>query len=189
MFSAWAPTSFRGRMALLFGFLSLLVGLPTYLYGSAVHREQLLHDRHAALNAQASSAATVIAENMIERRREIELLAQTPLYRHAPLDSPEFQASLERLQRSYPYYSWIGIAAPDGVVLAATSGAIIVRLGGERLRPADAPADAEPPSAQPSTPGMEPHIAHLASVVGLVWRSVVLWMLFLALATLAGWRV
>lgn len=132
MFSAWAPTSFRGRMALLFGFLSLLVGLPTYLYGSAVHREQLLHDRHAALNAQASSAATVIAENMIERRREIELLAQTPLYRHAPLDSPEFQASLERLQRSYPYYSWIGIAAPDGQVLAATSGHLVGQSAAQR---------------------------------------------------------
>jgi adenosylcobinamide-phosphate synthase len=30
------------------------------------------------------------------------------------------------------------------------------------------------------------HSAHLQSVVGLVWRSVVLWMLLLALLTLAN---
>lgn len=125
MFSSLVPTSFRERMAVLFGFLAMLVGLPTYLYVSAVHRGQLLHDRHTALNALATSAATVLAENMVERRREIELLAKTPLYRNAPLDSPEFQASLERLQTSYPYYSWIGLADPDGQVRAATSGHLV----------------------------------------------------------------
>jgi adenosylcobinamide-phosphate synthase len=34
-------------------------------------------------------------------------------------------------------------------------------------------------------PGREPEAAHLRSIVGLVWRSVVLWMLLLALLTLA----
>ena len=36
-----------------------------------------------------------------------------------------------------------------------------------------------------STPGREPEVGHLRSVVGLVWRSVVVWMLLLALLTLA----
>ncbi|GAB3355874.1 diguanylate cyclase [Giesbergeria sinuosa] len=108
-------------MAALFGLLSLLVGLPTYLYVSEVYREQLLHDRREYLNALANSAATVIAENLVERRREIELLAQTTLYRRAPLDSPEFRPSLERLKKSYPHYSWIGLTDTDGQVRAATS--------------------------------------------------------------------
>ncbi len=82
----------------------------------------------------------------------------------------------------------------DGVVLAATSGAINVRLGGQALKAAFAPnasqtfqtgnspenlADTE------STPGREPELAHLRSVVGLVWRSVVLWMALLMLLSLA----
>ena len=62
----------------------------------------------------------------------------------------------------------------DGVVLAATSGAINVRLHGQ-----DDPAE-DAVSTRP-----EPQLAHLASAVGLVWRSVVLWMLLLALLTLA----
>ncbi len=41
-------------------------------------------------------------------------------------------------------------------------------------------------SAAGSTPGADPQIGHLDSVVGLVWRSVVLWMLLLALLTLAN---
>lgn len=86
----------------------------------------------------------------------------------------------------------------DGVVLAATSGAVNVRLGGEALRSAFAPntsqtfsaaavgAPAEAAeAASESTPGREAEPAHLRSIVGLVWRTVVLWMVLLALLTLA----
>lgn len=78
-----------------------------------------------------------------------------------------------------------------GVLLAATSGAINVRLGGEALKPtAGEPAapglgDDADMADSGSTPGREPELAHLRSVVGLVWRSVVVWMLLLALLTLA----
>jgi adenosylcobinamide-phosphate synthase len=58
----------------------------------------------------------------------------------------------------------------DGLLLAATAGAINARLTG------DASLDAR-----------EPQLAHLASLVGLVWRSVLLWLLLLVLLTLAYW--
>ena len=86
----------------------------------------------------------------------------------------------------------------DGVILAATSGAVNVRLGGEALKTAVyAPGQTGGFNAsglQPdatldssvSTPGREAEVGHLRSVVGLVWRSVVLWMVLLALLTLAG---
>ncbi|MDB5955328.1 CobD/CbiB family protein [Ramlibacter sp.] len=84
----------------------------------------------------------------------------------------------------------------DGVILAATSGAVNVRLGGEALRPVFSPgssqtfqaaglAASEPPTDTTSTPGREAEVGHLRSIVGLVWRSVVLWMVLLALLTLA----
>jgi adenosylcobinamide-phosphate synthase len=63
-----------------------------------------------------------------------------------------------------------------------------VRLGGSRLKAARAnplDADQDEPQATVSTPGREPELAHLRSIVGLVWRSVVLWMVLLALLTLA----
>ena len=79
----------------------------------------------------------------------------------------------------------------DGVVLAATAGAINVRLGGEALKartdlhaPQGLEIDADLGDSD-ATPGREPEVGHLRSVVGLVWRSVVVWMLLLALLTLA----
>ncbi len=77
----------------------------------------------------------------------------------------------------------------DGVILAATAGAINVRLGGEALRRRDAADGEEGDDAQWAgsdvTPGREPEMSHLRSVVGLVWRSVVVWLLLLALLTFA----
>lgn len=76
----------------------------------------------------------------------------------------------------------------DGVILAATAGAINIRLGGGSLKPREdldtAPID-DIDSDGTSTPGQEPQVAHLRSVVGLVWRLVVVWLLLLALLTLA----
>ena len=89
--------------------------------------------------------------------------------------------------------------ANDGVILAATSGAVNVRLGGGVLTPVVVASGETMPRAlgddlpgvsgaridSGSTPGREPDLAHLRSVVGLVWRSVVMWMVLLALLTLA----
>lgn len=78
----------------------------------------------------------------------------------------------------------------DGVVLAATSGALNVRLGGEALKTMEAVSYSQATPLElgvdtESTPGRDPELAHLRSVVGLVWRAVVLWMGMLALLTLA----
>jgi adenosylcobinamide-phosphate synthase len=60
----------------------------------------------------------------------------------------------------------------DAIVLAATSGAVNIRLQGRD-------GQGKP------FPGQVPELAHLAVVVGLVWRTVVMWMLLIALLTLA----
>jgi adenosylcobinamide-phosphate synthase len=57
----------------------------------------------------------------------------------------------------------------DGVVLAATAGAVNVKLGTKE---------------RPGT-SQTPQPVHLRAVVGLVWRTVVMWMVFLALLSLA----
>jgi adenosylcobinamide-phosphate synthase len=57
----------------------------------------------------------------------------------------------------------------DGVVLAATAGAINIQLE----------------TISGSSNALPPQMAHLRSVVGLVWRTVVVWMVFLALVSLA----
>ena len=86
----------------------------------------------------------------------------------------------------------VGRAAWRGSALAATAGAIGVRLGGASLRPLQALDDgqAQPVSA-PSVagseglPGEPARTSHFTQVVGLVWRTVALWLLALVLLTLA----
>ncbi len=69
----------------------------------------------------------------------------------------------------------------DGIILAATSGAVNIKLGAAANAPPGAFADS-PTSA---SIGQVPELAHLAVIVGLVWRTVVMWMVLLALLTLA----
>ena len=88
------------------------------------------------------------------------------------------------------------VARPnEGTIWSAAAGALGVRLGGQVAPTVDGPdvsrtlsrgEDAEVIEAEGSTAGAEPQMAHLRSVVGLIWRSVVLWMLLLALLSLAN---
>ena len=83
----------------------------------------------------------------------------------------------------------------EGVLLAAAAGALGVQLGGqviaesppEAARAFGSSSDVESASATLGyTAGATPQAGHLQSVVGLVWRSVVLWLLLTALLTLAN---
>jgi len=82
----------------------------------------------------------------------------------------------------------------EGVILASAAGALGLQLGGaapagvtpDRSRTFDSGADPSLTGADGSTPGLPVKMGDLLSVVRLVWRSVVLWMLLLALLTLAN---
>ena len=69
----------------------------------------------------------------------------------------------------------------DGLLLAATAGAVNISL--------QVPgADQKPVAGSQTSRPMQrpaPELAHLAIVVGLVWRAVVMWIVLLALLTLA----
>jgi adenosylcobinamide-phosphate synthase len=67
----------------------------------------------------------------------------------------------------------------DGLVLAATAGAVNLRL------PSEPSTSDQMLSAATDVRGQPPELAHLPIVVGLVWRTVVMWLVLLALLTLA----
>ncbi len=84
--------------------------------------------------------------------------------------------------------------ANEGVILAAAAGAVGIQLGGhaapgitpDRSKTFSTGLAADTVDSTGSTPGVPAVLGHLRNVVALVWRSVVLWMLLLALMTLAN---
>lgn len=85
-----------------------------------------------------------------------------------------------------------------GIILAAGSGALGLRLGTAKESAADlqlgdtvvmeSTAAVEAPGlVSDGLPGEEPNIRALQSTVGLVWRALLLWMLLLLLLSIAVW--
>ena len=82
----------------------------------------------------------------------------------------------------------------EGVLLAAAAGAIGVQLGGQaapgitpdRSKTFDSGSGAQAVGASGCTAGAPAQTGHLNTVVGLVWRSVVLWLMLAALLSLAN---
>ena len=82
----------------------------------------------------------------------------------------------------------------EGIILASAAGALGVQLGGraapgvrpDRSRSFASGAEFGDASTDAATPGVPTQVGHLQSVVALVWRSVVLWMLLVALLSLAN---
>lgn len=119
------PRTFRNRMALLCGALVVAVGLPGYLYITHVYAGGLLADRQQALTGLAGASASVLSQNLVERQRDIDLLAQSDTFRLATPHATAIPDAIHRLRTAYPAYSWIGLTNEKGVVKAATNGHLV----------------------------------------------------------------
>lgn len=91
--------------------------------------------------------------------------------------------NFEEAVDSWRRYAQRDRSSNDGIVLAATSGAVNIHLrdlDGLQQPPFQTQQQVDTQSDRPA-----PDLPHLAVVVGLVWRTVVLWVVLLALLTLA----
>ncbi|MEQ6289011.1 diguanylate cyclase [Vogesella sp. GCM10023246] len=117
--------SFRVRLVLLFGSLSLLVGAATAFYFEQAASQEVAQSRGEVLHDVSRNIAHALAENLHERDREISLLSRFPVFRHSELHSPQLRLQLEDIKNSYRHYAWVGVADMAGTVRSAAGGLLV----------------------------------------------------------------
>jgi adenosylcobinamide-phosphate synthase len=163
--------------------------------GAVLYRMAEFASRYWSYKSQVTGAAT---------HDRLMGLSQTlfALLDHVPARMTAFGfavvGNFEDAVDAWRRHAVLWVRPNEGTILSAASGALGVRLGGQvapsaaddgskdvsrTLNQGDAPDVIE---AEGSTTGAVPQMAHMRSVVGLIWRSVVLWMLLLALLSLAN---
>ncbi len=111
----------RFRVALPFGLGTLAVVVALAWSLGAMAARSSLGGQADAVQALARSTATVLADGLHERLREVEMLVALP----PPGDAKTWEPVLRRVQHARPHFSWIGLASPEGRVLAATGDMLV----------------------------------------------------------------
>jgi diguanylate cyclase (GGDEF)-like protein len=126
------PLGLRSQLSLVLGGLALaiLTGVGGYLGGLAT--DELYVAQQSAVRATAQSAAELLATQLRDREREIELLGLAPHLVDGKLDSAQVREALDRRQALHDEFAWMGVAAPDGTVLQATGGMLTGRSVAQR---------------------------------------------------------
>ena len=121
---ALGTLSFRTWLIVAFMTIWSVVTIPIFIFSSDYLKNLIQEERTKFLFSVATSSAANLTANLLERKREIELLAESDLLRTAASGSKDVKSALDKLQTSYPIYSWIGFADQNGIVTSAARGAL-----------------------------------------------------------------
>lgn len=160
--------------------------LGAVLYRMAEFASRYWGYRHRALDAPANEGLLAVAQRAFNRIDHVP--ARLTAFGFAVVGN--FEEAVAGWRRD----ALLWRHANEGIILAAAAGAMGMQLGGtaapgvtpDRSKTFASGVEADHASAEGSTPGMPPQLGHLQSVVGLVWRSVLLWLLLLALLSVAA---
>ncbi|MFG6441733.1 diguanylate cyclase [Roseateles sp. LKC17W] len=124
--------SLRGQLSLVLGglVLAVLTSVGGYLGSLATH--ELYTAQAAAVRATAQAAAELLASQLRDREREIELLSLSPHLMEGPLDSRQARDALDRRKALHDEFAWLGVVAADGTVLQASGGLLVGRSVAQR---------------------------------------------------------
>ena len=117
IFTSLIPRGLGAQLALAFSALSIVltIALVAVVERRAVDQiKDRIGDNPADLAAQTSDK---LERGMFERYREIALVTSRPVLTTDEYNIDQRRLALERVQRSYDYYEWIGLTDTEGKVL------------------------------------------------------------------------
>lgn len=110
------------QLGLTFGAVTFLLALIFGWTTGKLAQQQLEQNVGNELAHLANNLSYTLDLNMFERYREIQILAGLEPFRNPTTTVANQQALLDKLQDTYPDYSWIGFADTNGTVRASTKG-------------------------------------------------------------------
>ena len=115
------PRALGAWLALAFILLSIVLTLVLTALIERMATSQVKSSIGSGLAELAMQTSDKLERGMFERYREVSLIAQ--LHELDPAAAPQQRRrALERVQASYGYYSWIGVAGLDGIVQVSAKG-------------------------------------------------------------------
>ncbi|RZJ15573.1 MAG: GGDEF domain-containing protein [Acidovorax sp.] len=121
----FSDLSLRAQIALVFGaIMAALAVLLSLGFGELI---KLRNERDAGATLQriAENAGKLLANGLLDRSREAEVLATAEVVWVKGLDAPEAHHMLSRSQAAQPNSVWIGVADAEGIVRTATGGLLV----------------------------------------------------------------
>lgn len=110
------PWSLRTQIAVVFGSLVSVVAMLLSLAFGELLKWRVQQEAAASLHMVAHNAARVLADELFERSRLVQVLASSQDLWEKGLDAPDVLPLLQRMQTTRPYSRWIGVANVQGIV-------------------------------------------------------------------------
>jgi HD-GYP domain-containing protein (c-di-GMP phosphodiesterase class II) len=114
--------SLATRLTVILILVALLITCAQSIVGGAMTRQQLERQIGTELGVLANSTSIVLDRELSERLREIQTLVGLNDLSDPRVAPAAKRALLERVQQTYPLYSWIGLTDTRGQVLVSTDG-------------------------------------------------------------------
>jgi diguanylate cyclase (GGDEF)-like protein/PAS domain S-box-containing protein len=122
-FSSFDPRrSLRAEISLASGAIVLLLSTALSFYAADTSKRQIEQSEGEAFVRRAQAALDVLDRGMYERSREIRNAALLDEMRDPKVSVPRKRELMERLQKNFDAYAWIGFCGPDGTGLVGTGG-------------------------------------------------------------------
>ncbi|WP_305824177.1 sensor histidine kinase [Massilia brevitalea] len=118
-FTSFIPRGLGAQLALAFSLLSVVLTIALILVVERRAIDQIKDRIGHNLADLAAQTSDKLERGMFERYREIALVTSRPVLTTDEYSLDQRRQALERVQRSYDYYEWIGLTDTEGKVLVS----------------------------------------------------------------------
>lgn len=118
-----ATSSFGAKIAGFTALLLICILCLVTVWAVIVSRQRAVTQAGTQMAELAAEMASQLDRGMAARYRDMSIMAGLGPLRQVWTEDPKrIRSVLDALRSQFNYYAWIGVAAPDGVVRAATDG-------------------------------------------------------------------